>query len=128
MRGWSAVYVPSAVVYHLGGATTDRIAGFQRRLIARNHLAFVLKDFPARWLVRFAPYIAAELARSLLVAARAGQAGAVLSGWASVRLRGRRAVQRSRTVSLEALERGVFGAKRTRRDLLSVRPSAPRWT
>ena len=36
----------------------------------RPRSAFVLKNFPAPWLVRFAPLIAAELARTLLVAAR----------------------------------------------------------
>jgi GT2 family glycosyltransferase len=130
LRGWSALYVPSSVVYHLGGATSRRTPGRERYLIARNQVAMLLRTFPGRWIARFAPLIAAELARMLL----AGQPLPVLRGWRdAVRrlprtLRQRRAIQARRKVSLGELEEGVFGARRGRGDLLSTRPAAPRWT
>jgi len=129
LAGRPARYVPEALVYHLGGATSRRTPARERYLIARNHVAFVLKNFPAPWLVRFAPLIAAELARTLLVATRERQARAVLRGWRHAArrlpatLRERRRVQATRTVPLTALEVAVFGAPRRARDLLSVRPT-----
>jgi GT2 family glycosyltransferase len=135
LAGWPALYVPAALVYHAGGATSRRTPARERYLVARNHVAFVVKNFPAPWLVRFAPLIAAELARALLAGARAGQARAVLRGWrdavrrAPGTLRERRRVQAARRVPLDELEVAVFGARRRARDLLSVRPrdqAAPR--
>ena len=129
LAGLPAVYVPDSLVYHAGGATLRRTPARERYLVARNHVAFLLKNFPARWLVRFAPLIAAELARTLLSAARAGQARAVLRGWRDAArrlpdtLRARRAVQATRAVGLDELEVAVFGARRRARDLLSVRPA-----
>jgi GT2 family glycosyltransferase len=134
LLGWSTLYVPASVVYHLGGATSGRTPGRERYLIARNHVALVLKNFPARWLLRFAPLIAAELARMLLEATRDGQGDRVLAGWRDAArslpatLRVRRRIQGTRRVSLGELERGVFGAVRTRSELLSIRPSTPRWS
>jgi GT2 family glycosyltransferase len=133
LRGWSALYVPGSVVYHLGGATSGRTPGRERYLVARNHVALLLKNFPTRWLLRFAPLILAELARQLLVAARDGQAGRVAAGWRDAAralpatLRARRRIQAARTVPLRQLETAVFGAERRRADVLATRPPAARW-
>jgi GT2 family glycosyltransferase len=129
LLGWHAVYVPEALTYHLGGATTGRIPGSERYLVTRNYVALVLKGYPAAWLARFAPLIAAELARILITAVRDGQTAIVGRAWRDAllrlpaTLRSRRAVQARRSVALPALERSVFGARRTWRDLLSVRPN-----
>jgi GT2 family glycosyltransferase len=128
LAGWSARYVAEALVYHQGGATGEPTPARERELVARNHVAFVLKNFPTPWLARFAPLIVAELVRMLLVAARDGQASAVLRGWRTAArrlratLRTRRRVQATRTVPLAQLEVAVFGARRRTADLLSVRP------
>lgn len=128
LAGWPAIYVPQALVYHAGGATSRRTPARERYLVARNHVAFVAKNFPAPWLVRFAPLIVAELARSLVAGARAGQGRAVLRGWRDAARRlprtveARRAVQAARRVGLHELEVAVFGARRGARDLLSIRP------
>jgi GT2 family glycosyltransferase len=115
LAGRPARYVPEALVYHLGGATSRRTPARERYLVARNHVAFVLKNFPAPWLARYAPLIAAELARMLLVAARERQARAVLCGWRDAArrlpatLRERRRVQATRTVALDELRAAVLG-------------------
>jgi len=115
LAGHPARYVPEALAYHLGGATSRRTPDRERYLVARNHVALVLKNFPAPWLARYAPLIAAELARMLLVAARRRQARAVLRGWRDAArrlpatLRERRRVQATRTVALDDLHRAVFG-------------------
>ena len=43
----TAVWVPGAVAYHLGGATIRRMGDLETELIARNTLALVVKSFPA---------------------------------------------------------------------------------
>jgi GT2 family glycosyltransferase len=130
LHGWHAVYVPTALTYHLGGATTGRIPGHELYLIARNYVALVLKNYPASWLVRFGPWIAAELARTLYVARIDGHLKIVGRAWKDALLRlpstlkGRRTVQARRAVPLPALEESVFGARRTWRDLYAVRPKS----
>ncbi|MBE2317404.1 glycosyltransferase [Solirubrobacter sp. CPCC 204708] len=115
LRGWTTVYVPDAVAYHHGGATTGRVPGRERYLIARNHIAFLLKNYPTPWLLRSSPLIVAGLGHMLLTAAREGQGRIVARGWrAAVRrlpatLRDRRAIQARRAVALPALEAAVFG-------------------
>jgi GT2 family glycosyltransferase len=46
LLGFSCVYIPSAVAYHVGGATSTQVSGLQTSLIARNTYWLVLKDFP----------------------------------------------------------------------------------
>jgi GT2 family glycosyltransferase len=132
LQGWTTVYVPRSIAYHHGGATTNRTPGRERYLVARNHIAFVLKNYPTAWLVRFAPHIAAQLAFMLLSGVRGRQGRLVLRGWrdavrrAPATLRDRRSIQARRSVALPALEVAVFGVRRTPRDLLSIRPRPQR--
>ena len=107
--GWRCLWVPSAVAYHLGGATSRRMGDLETELIARNTLALVLKSFPAGRLLAWSPLIAAYQALVLGRAVRAGTWGAVLRGWgAAIRhlpgtLRARREV-RARTRDPGALD------------------------
>jgi GT2 family glycosyltransferase len=109
LAGWRCLWVPSAVAYHLGGATSRRMGALETELIARNTLALVLKSFPARRLVAWSPLIAAYQALVLARAVRAGTWSAVLRGWgAALRhlpgtLRARREV-RARTRDPQALD------------------------
>lgn len=102
LRSW---YVPSAVAYHMGGATTggDRNP-FYLVLHHRNRIGLMVKDLPLSVLAGNAPAIARELAgtfvhgvknRTLPLYLRAW-AGALrlLPGW----LRSRRRIQRARSV------------------------------
>ena len=100
-----------------------------RYLLARNYIALIVKDYPTAWLARFAPQIAAELARVLVTAIRDRQGRLVARAWrdalrrAPATLERRQVVQSSRTIPLPALEEAVFGTRRTWRELFSVRPS-----
>jgi GT2 family glycosyltransferase len=129
MQGWHALYVPHALAYHLGGATAAHLGDRARYLLARNYVWMIAKDYPAAWLARFAPQIAAELARILFTAVRDGQARVVARAWRDAlrrlpdTLERRRAVQARCAVPLPALEQSVFGARRGWRELFSVRPS-----
>jgi GT2 family glycosyltransferase len=110
LAGWPCRWVPSAVAYHVGGATSRRMGDLETELIARNTLALVLKSFPAGRLVLWSPLI---VAYQLVVLAR-GPWRAVLRGW-SAAVRGlpatcrARAEVRRRTRDPGALGRVVTG-------------------
>jgi GT2 family glycosyltransferase len=54
LAGWKCVYVPSAVIYHVGSATTVRLSDFHVYYHTRN-LEFVwIKDMPTSLMLRFA--------------------------------------------------------------------------
>jgi GT2 family glycosyltransferase len=114
LAGWRCLWVPSAVAYHLGGATSRRMGDLETELIARNTLALVLKSWPAERLVVWSPVIAAYQAYVLARAIRAGTWNAVLRGWgAAIRglpatLRARREV-RARTRDPHALDAVMTG-------------------
>ena len=113
LQGLMVRYVPTAISYHMGSATTSRNADRYASLIVRNQMIVVLKNFPSGLLLRHLPRVVFfELkwaifnalhgkgrahARGLLAAAR------LLPGT----LRKRRAIQRARTASLDELERAL---------------------
>jgi hypothetical protein len=106
LAGLRSFYVPSAVAFHMGGATTggDRNPRYQV-LHQRNRIGLMVKDLPLAVLAQSAWPIAREQAGTLVHAARAGGLGLFLRAWwgAIVRmpgwLRERRRIQRSRVVS-----------------------------
>jgi GT2 family glycosyltransferase len=114
LAGWPCRWVPTAVAYHLGGATSRRMGDLETELIARNTLALVLKSFPAGRLVLWAPLIVAYQAWVLAQAVGRGSWRAVLRGWSSAlralpaTLRARAEVRR-RTREPRALGRVVTG-------------------
>ena len=124
LAGFTCRWVPSAVAHHLGGATSRRMGDLEAHLIARNTLALVLKNYPARRLIAWAPLLLAYQAWALGRALLGGSARAVLRGWgAALRglrptLRARREVQ-ARTRAPDALDavltRGLTRRRRLER-------------
>lgn len=56
--GFTCRYVPSALVYHIGSATSgSRINPFTIRLSTRNNLYLLLKNYPVSFFLRFMPAI-----------------------------------------------------------------------
>jgi GT2 family glycosyltransferase len=119
LAGYRCLAVPSAVVYHIGSATSGPGSPLLFRLSTRNRVRLVLKNYPLPWLVRCAPGILAAHARLLARSAAAGRLVPVLKGYAGAllqlpdTLRQRQRVQRLRRVSDEALksafsQRGAF--------------------
>jgi GT2 family glycosyltransferase len=75
--GLDGYYVPSAVVYHLGGATSGgEFAALAVRLRTRNSILLLMKSVPGRVLLRCAPMI---LAGQLSWLARATVRGRLFS-------------------------------------------------
>jgi GT2 family glycosyltransferase len=102
LRSW---YVPSAVAYHMGGATTGGDSNpFYLVLHQRNRIGLMVKDLPLSLLVRNAPAILREQAGTFVHGVRQRTLRLYLRAWlgALVRLPGwlrqRRRIQRGRRV------------------------------
>jgi GT2 family glycosyltransferase len=111
IKGHSSWYVPAARGYHMGSRTTRPTVNRRYyRLQHRNTLGLLVKDVPARFIVRRLHRIVAHHLMSLLYSTRAGLLRAHLEGWAATLpmlpawIRARRAIQRGARVSARELE------------------------
>jgi len=116
LAGRGCVYVPSAIAYHVGGASTRREGKpdpFFYGLPRRNNVWMVLKNYPAGALALYAPLLVVNHLGLVYVAVRDGMARAhfaalrtALRGLPRV-LRQRREIQRARRIGRRELERLV---------------------
>ena len=59
LLGFGGVYIPEAVAYHIGSATTGAVVHPRiLEYVTRNQLLLIAKDYPASLIVRFSPRIA----------------------------------------------------------------------
>jgi GT2 family glycosyltransferase len=112
LLGYRCRYVPTAVAYHMGSATTG---GEQNRLFfmlqRRNQLAVLIKDLPLGLLAWYLPRILWGQLQMGVRSARAGMLGIHLRALAEVLrnapswLRARKEIQHSRTIGARELMR-----------------------
>jgi len=114
LAGLGCRYVPTAVAYHMGSATLGKgETDFTRYHTWRNSIWLVLKDYPAPLLLWHLPRVLANQVQCLLVAGRARKLALLLRVWRDAALafpeiaRKRRAVQRTRRVTLAQLQAAV---------------------
>ncbi len=112
LAGLGCAYVPTAIAYHVGSATTRREGkpdAFFYGMPRRNNVWMVLKNYPASALARSAPVLLVNHAGLVYVAVRDGMARAHWRAlWAAARglprvLRQRRAIQAGRRVGRREL-------------------------
>jgi GT2 family glycosyltransferase len=124
LRGHRCLYVPEAVVLHVGSGSTGRGSDFSTYHGHRNLVWTFFKDMPAALLLLYLPQHLLLNAASVAWFAARGQARVILKAkWDALRglpavLRERRSVQRARTVGGSALRRAMARGWR--------RPYAPR--
>lgn len=114
LAGYRSRYVPAAVGYHMGSATTqgDRSLRYYK-LQRRNTWAVIVKDLPARLLLRNAHLIAGNQMLGLVYSARAGMLRVHLDALGSAMraspkwLTARRQIMRDRRIELEELDRFI---------------------
>ena len=106
LRGYRGLYVPSAVVYHQGSATFEARGKKEIfRLITRNQIWVVAKNYPASVLLRALPRIIVFQTLWMSLMLSRGLLKACLRGfWEAFRglprmLRKRRQIQRSRSIT-----------------------------
>ncbi len=110
LRGWSTVYVPTAVAYHAGSATVGAVSDFSLYHNWRNAPWVVVKNYPAGALLRHAPQLVWGQLYTLATALRRGWVPVLLRAWRDSSksmpavLRDRREVQRARTRTASELE------------------------
>ena len=116
LAGFDCRYVPSAVVYHMGGATIGSgLTDFTCYHQWRNTLWIIAKDLPADALLRHAPQLLLGQLVSLAIAARDRRIALWLRAWRDALremphvLRKRREVQARRRGDLSTLESVIEG-------------------
>lgn len=103
LRGWKSRYAPGARALHRGSASAGEGTPFKNRLLARNKVWTVLKDYPGWPLVRHSPLVLAyDLASAPYRLLFQGQTAALrgrLDALSGIRetMRRRRRVQARRT-------------------------------
>jgi len=105
LAGYESWYVPTAVAYHMGGATTGERSAFFFGLLQRNRVGVIVKDLPASLIARnLGPLVVGE-ARTIVYHSRRGSLRSYLRALAAALpliprwLRARRSIQRRRRVS-----------------------------
>ncbi len=81
LAGWDCIYEPTAVAYHVGGASSSRMSGFELFQCHRNILLMMAKDFPAPALLAFVPWAVVRRLGSLGKAYIRGEAALLLRAW-----------------------------------------------
>lgn len=126
LAGYRCLYVPDAVVYHAGGASSGGgRSPTATRLGTRNSILLLVKDLPAPLVPATLPaFLAGQMLR-LATSAATGTLSAHLAGLSEVpamvpaMLRKRRRVQKLRRVEVEYVERLLEASSReARRSLL----------
>jgi GT2 family glycosyltransferase len=111
LAGYRCLYVPSALVYHVGSATAGRDSDFALRLATRNQLLLVVRNYPGPCVLTRLPKVMHAhywLARG---AWSEGRIGVVMSAYGSflrhlpAALAARRRIQRTRRVDVAELDR-----------------------
>jgi GT2 family glycosyltransferase len=63
--GYKTLYVPKAISYHLGGATTLKMGNFRQKQTVKNWIYIILKNYSTTQLLIYFPFILIERLRNL---------------------------------------------------------------
>ncbi|MDX6681934.1 MAG: hypothetical protein QOG94_1973 [Solirubrobacteraceae bacterium] len=103
--GYGCRYVPTAIAFHMGSATTSQDRSAYAHLFSRNNLLLLAKCLPAGLALRLALVLLAFQMKWLAASASRGLLAAHLRGWREAlaltpsTLRKRREIQRRRAIS-----------------------------
>jgi GT2 family glycosyltransferase len=133
LLGYSGIYLPDAVAYHIGSATLgDTLHPRVIEYLTRNQIFVLLKDYPRIVFFRLLPRIAVYQSMWLLFALRSGALGAYLRGLISA-LRGlgsvrakHRDLMAKRTISDAEFLQGLRDSERQIYEWHQSRPSQDR--
>jgi GT2 family glycosyltransferase len=110
LQGWECWYIPESRVYHIGSATAGKASAFSFRMMVRNHLKVIGKNFPTGALVKYAPKILYAEIRLAGAAVKHRMVKPYLTGlWQAFvqipqTLRDRRSIQANRTATNAMLD------------------------
>jgi len=66
LLGHKCWYLPTAIVYHVDGGTSQKFKNFSFFLVARNNLYTIMKNFPAVIIIITAPFLLLSQIRNLI--------------------------------------------------------------
>jgi GT2 family glycosyltransferase len=135
LAGFTSRYVPSAVAYHIGSATTRRFGGLPGRQQRRTTPLLIVKDFPADALLRHGWKVVVNQLLSLAASVRDGKLREQLHAWVELlpmlprALRARRVIHGSRVASTRELDAAIeaslpWHGSRAERLLFELAPRA----
>jgi GT2 family glycosyltransferase len=109
LAGFKSMYVPSARVYHAEGGSESTLPRPKEFYFARNALLVIIKDFPARILLKHLPAITWETTKRAGSALLRGEFSAIQACLSAIRmlpkfLAKRREVQQAREAPLREIE------------------------
>lgn len=110
LAGFKCLFVPEAIVYHLGSATSNQISGFAFRLMIKNHYHLIFKNFPLMKLIVNCPKFVYSDLRFLAAAIRYRLVGPYFAGIGQAIIQSpkmftkRRNIQKNRKVNLKYLD------------------------
>jgi GT2 family glycosyltransferase len=105
LAGWRCLYVSNALVYHHHSATLRQMPSLKWRLLGRNKIAMILKDYPAPQLYQYAPliltYDAMMSSFGLLTRGNYNHIAGRLEGWSNWQLwwQKRKPIQQRRVIT-----------------------------
>ncbi|MCS7260853.1 MAG: glycosyltransferase [Anaerolineae bacterium] len=108
LRGWRALFVPEAIVYHTHSATVGRNSPFKRRLLTRNRLWTIVKNYHFPAFLFFLPLIVILQIGSVVLSLVRGDTAPLTGLWQGLMglpgaLRKRAIVQSRRTASFREM-------------------------
>ena len=62
---FKTLYLPKAISYHLGGATTSKMGNFRQKQTVKNWIYIILKNYSSTQLLIYLPFILIERLRNL---------------------------------------------------------------
>jgi len=63
--GYKTLYIPSAISYHLGGGTSNKMGNFRNRMDAKNWIYIIIKNYSLKTFIKNLPKIIEERLRNL---------------------------------------------------------------
>jgi GT2 family glycosyltransferase len=78
--GWQCRFADDAIVFHVHSATAAQIPHLKSRLLARNRIWMIAKNYPARFLIAYLPLLMLSEAGALVYLARHGRLRSSLRG------------------------------------------------
>ncbi len=121
LAGYYCLYVPTAVVCHVGSATSgSRINPFTVYWSTRNYLPVIVKNLPSSLIVRYLPlmlafqgyWIAACIRKGVLPSYLKGMGDALRPGFFRLMMSKRRAVRSFRRLSASDLHRRIVRSEK----------------
>jgi GT2 family glycosyltransferase len=115
LAGHRCLYLPDAIIYHVGGGTSGGNSDFALRLYTRNRLLMIARNYPWRYLWTKLPLVARAQYRLLRWAWNERRLGVVLRAYGDFlahlprALAARRAIHAHRRVALADLNRVIGG-------------------